>query len=236
MVRASKPSSAEKSVVVPAPAPVAPVETAPVEVAPAKKARKSKAVAPVETLVETPVVAPPEPVIPANEAVSAPVEEVAVAPVPSESQLIVKLTEFGAKLQQVSALQASLKAEFKALEKTITKNENTALKNSHKKKKASGNRAPSGFVKPTLITDELATFLGKSHGTKLARTEVSKELHKYIREHNLQNTANGRRIVPDEKLSALLKLKEGDDLTYFNLQKFLKYHFIKESAPVVATA
>jgi hypothetical protein len=235
MVRASKPSSAEKSVVVPAP--VAPVETAPVEVAPAKKARKSKAVAPVETLVETPVVAPPEPVIPANEAVSAPVEEVAVAPpVPSESQLIVKLTEFGAKLQQVSALQASLKAEFKALEKTITKNEKTALKNSHKKKKASGNRAPSGFVKPTLITDELATFLGKSHGTKLARTEVSKELHKYIREHNLQNTANGRRIVPDEKLSALLKLKEGDDLTYFNLQKFLKYHFIKESAPVVATA
>ena len=234
MVRASKPSSAEKSVVAPAPAPapVAPVETAPVEVAPAKKARKSKAVAPVET----PVVASPEPVIPANEAVSAPVEEVAVAPVPSESQLIVKLTEFGAKLQQVSALQASLKAEFKALEKTITKNEKTALKNSHKKKKASGNRAPSGFVKPTLITDELATFLGKSHGTKLARTEVSKELHKYIREHNLQNTANGRRIVPDEKLSALLKLKEGDDLTYFNLQKFLKYHFIKESAPVVATA
>jgi len=148
--------------------------------------------------------------------------------------LTVKLTEFGAKLQQITALLSSAKSDYKLLEKFIAKNEKIALKNSHKKKKASGNRAPSGFVKPTLITDELATFLGKTHGTKLARTEVSKEINRYIREHQLQDKENGRKIIPDNKLTVLLKLKEGDELTYFNLQRFMKHHFIKETSPVVS--
>jgi hypothetical protein len=88
-------------------------------------------------------------------------------------------------------------------------------------------RGPSGFIKPTPISNELAEFLGKAIGTEMARTEVSKEINAYIAAHGLQDRQNGRRINPDEKLRKLLRLSEGDELTYFNLQKYMKPHFIK---------
>jgi chromatin remodeling complex protein RSC6 len=91
-------------------------------------------------------------------------------------------------------------------------------------------------VKPTRITNELATFLGKSHGTLIARTEVSREINKYIRANSLQDKSNGRKIIPDEKLSALLNISAEDELTYFNLQRFMKHHFIKESKVVAAAS
>jgi hypothetical protein len=46
---------------------------------------------------------------------------------------------------------------------------------------------------------------------------------------------NGRRIHPDTKLATLLKLKKTDELTYFNLQKYMSHHFAKANKePVVA--
>jgi len=86
-------------------------------------------------------------------------------------------------------------------------------------------RRPSGFIAPTLISDELATFLGKPVGTMMARTDVSKEINTYIRVHGLQDIWNGRVINPDEKLRKLLRLNHGDELTYFNLQRYMKHHF-----------
>jgi len=235
MVRASK-TPVEKVSVVETPASLevsASLESAPLEVAaslaaaPAKKARKAKApAAPAEP---TPVVsseaasseAAPVAEIPANEVV----EDAVVADIPT---LLSRVMEYATKLQQYSAMTSSLKSDFKALEKLIAKSEKLALKNSHKKRKASGNKAPAGFVKPTLITDELASFLGKELGTKMARTEVSKEINLYIRQHKLQDADNGRKIIPDDRLTVLLKLNQGEELTYFNLQKYMKHHFIKE--------
>jgi hypothetical protein len=90
-------------------------------------------------------------------------------------------------------------------------------------------RVPSGFTKPNLISDELAMFLGEPVGTEMARSDVSKAITRYIRENGFQDPENDRKINPDEKLSNLLRLKEEekDTLTYFNLQKYLKPHFIK---------
>ena len=106
-----------------------------------------------------------------------------------------------------------------------------------KKKRKVGNRAPSGFVKPTRISDELAKFLEKPSGSEMARTEVTRDINKYIRTHNLQDTQNGRKINPDSKLATLLKLKKTDELTYFNLQRYMSPHFAKAiNAEVVATA
>jgi hypothetical protein len=87
---------------------------------------------------------------------------------------------------------------------------------------------PVGFVKPTLISDELAMFLGKPVGTEIVRTDVSRAINRYIKENGLQDEANMGKINPDEKLSNLLRLKEKekDKLTYFNLQKYMKPHFI----------
>lgn len=145
----------------------------------------------------------------------------------AETPLADQSVEFLAKLQQLGALISSLKTEYRSLEKKWTREVKTAQKQSSKRKRKAGNRAPSGFVKPTKISDELASFLGKDKGTEMARTDVTREINTYIRAHKLQDKENGRKINPDTKLAALLKLKKTDELTYFNLQKYMSPHFAK---------
>ena len=144
-------------------------------------------------------------------------------------------TEFMTKLQQLGTLISSLKTEFRSLEKKASRELKTAAKASHKRKRKTGNRSPSGFVKPTLISDELAAFLGKEKGTQMARTEVTREINAYIRTNHLQDKTNGRRINADTQLASLLKLASGEELTYFNLQRYMSPHFAKSTA-AVATA
>lgn len=214
MVRTTK---AEKQTV--APVAPAPVENVVVEAAAPKKSKKAAA-APVAA---APVVAAPAP------------EPEQVATEAAESTIFDKLSEYGAKIQQVNNLLSTLKSDYKTLEKNVVRELKAAQKSSSRRKKtSSGNRAPSGFVKPTLISDELAKFLGKSSGTEMARTEVSKEINAYINSNKLKDQKNGRIIHPDSKLTVLLNVKAGDELTYFNLQKYMKHHFIKKTA--VATA
>ena len=92
----------------------------------------------------------------------------------------------------------------------------------------STNRVPLGFVKPPKISNELAEFLGKPVGTEMFRTDVSRLINYYIRDNKLQDQQNGRIINPDSKLRALLKIGENDELTYFNIQKYMSPHFIKD--------
>jgi hypothetical protein len=210
MVRTSKSAT---------PAPVAPVvAAAPAtgEAAAAKpRARKPKAAAPVvEAAAPAPVAGGEAPVVAAADA----------------SVLSLKLTEFAAKLQQLVGLFSTVKNDFKTLEKTVTREMKAAQKASSKKRRNNGNRKPSGFVKPTPISEELATFLSKPVGTEMARTDVSKEINAYITANGLQDKANGRKINPDEKLTKLLKLNKEDELTYFNLQRYMKHHFVKVAA------
>jgi upstream activation factor subunit UAF30 len=187
-----------------------------------KKVRKPKAP---KVEATTPVT---EPVVVAT--VDAPVDAEADAPVAEKS------VEFLAKLQQLGVLISSLKAEYRTLEKQWSRELKSAQKQSSKRKRKAGNRAPSGFVKPTRISDELAKFLEKPSGSEMARTEVTRDINKYIRTHNLQDKENGRKINPDTKLAALLKLKKTDELTYFNLQRYMSPHFAKASKDVVTAA
>ena len=107
-------------------------------------------------------------------------------------------------------------------------------KTSKKTRKHDPNRPPTGFAKPSLISEELCKFLNKPSGTKMARTEVTQEVNKYIKAHNLQNPANKKEIKADTTLTNLLNLKKGDDLNYFSLQKYLKDHFPKPDTSVSA--
>jgi upstream activation factor subunit UAF30 len=224
MVRASKtssPASAE-NVVVPAENVVAPVKQVKVS---KKKATPPTTETPVE--VSTPVV----------ETETKPlVENVITETSGADASLITKIADYGVKVNQHMAIAASLKAEFKLLEKAVLRELKNAQKSSYRKKKSSVNRQPSGFVKPTPISDELAVFLGKPTGIEMARTTVSKEINAYVREKGLQDPNNGRQINPDTSLATLLNLKDTDVLTYFNLQRYLKPHFKKMEVVEATTA
>ena len=202
-----------------------PVVAAAEPVVAVKKDKKPKAVK-VEAAAAPVVVAPvPTPVV----------EEVHVdAPADGEVPLAEQSVEFLTKLQQLGAMIASLKVEYRTLEKKWTRELKTAQKQSSKRKKRAGSRAPSGFVKPTRISDELAKFLEKPTGTQMARTDVTRQLNTYIRANSLQDKENGRKINPDSKLAALLKLNKTDELTYFNLQRYMSPHFAKAVKAEVA--
>lgn len=122
---------------------------------------------------------------------------------------------------QVTALQQQLRSLEKATRRQVRQ-----LKKEASKTKNRGNRAPSGFAKPSKISKELCTFMGKEEGAEVARTEVTKFVIAYIKENSL---AESKDIKPDEKLAHLLGLGEEDKVTYFNIQKYMNKHFTKVS-------
>ena len=179
------------------------------------------------TVVEEATVAPP---------VVESVSETVVPEVSEEQSLLNDYTNLSLKCQQAAAILSSMKKELLALEKKTNRVLRTIKKTSGKRKSKSGNKQPSGFTKATPISQELAKFLGKTPDTEMARTDVTKEINAYIRAHSLQDPSNGRKINPDKALSTLLRIKSGDELTYFNLQRFMSPHFPKSGAAAAAAA
>jgi len=122
----------------------------------------------------------------------------------------------------------NLQHTLKQLEKDVRK-QMKGLKKEVLKTKNKGNRSPSGFAKPSKVTKELCEFMNRSEGTEIARTEVTKALVFYIKENNLENASNRKIIIPDNKLKILLDIEEGQELTFFNIQKYMNKHFVKKS-------
>jgi chromatin remodeling complex protein RSC6 len=173
---------------------------------------------------------------------TAPVEAVAAAPAapevvaaPAPPSLAETFAEVLGQLQALRSQLTSVTGQVRALQKRADREVKQAQKKSNKRAKRSGTRAPSGFVKPTRISSELASFLGKPKGTEMARTEVTREINKYIVANSLQDKKNGRVIHPDTKLRKLLKLGNNDELTYFNLQRYMSPHFATAKNTKVAS-
>jgi chromatin remodeling complex protein RSC6 len=157
--------------------------------------------------------------------VTPPVAKVVTEPVAAVPPRQDEFNDLLSKLQQVTSVISSIRTSVRDLEKKANREIKAATKAKAKSRK--GNRAPSGFVMPAKISDELANFLGKDQGSEMARTEVTREINAYIRKHNLQDSKNGRIINADASLTKLLKLTKQDELTYFNLQRYMSPHFAK---------
>ena len=123
--------------------------------------------------------------------------------------------------QQLKNVEKNVKKELKAVKKVVAE-----------KSKPKNKRAPSGFAKPTKVTKELCDFMNRPEGSEIARTEVTKVLVNYIKTNNLQEqtAVSKNKIVPDDKLRSLLGLKveEINELTFFNIQKYMNKHFISK--------
>ena len=125
-------------------------------------------------------------------------------------------------LKQVKSVQNDMKVIQKQYNKVSKEHEKML-----KKKRNSKNNKPSGFAIPSSLSDEMLDFLGLEKGIKVPRNEVLKLINKYIVENELRQEEDKRNILPDKKLKKLLNVKKNDKVTYFNLQSYLKPHFIK---------
>tara|TARA_B100000941_G_scaffold233196_1_gene175725 strand:+ start:5818 stop:6492 length:675 start_codon:yes stop_codon:yes gene_type:complete len=156
--------------------------------------------------------------------------------------LMVKIDEMAKQLKGLANYVKDLRKENLQLVKELAKQEKKkAKKNAERAKKG-----PSGFARPTRITPVLAKFLGIPAEEKIARTEVTKKITSYVKEHNLQQADNKRVILLKGKhgkalakvLSPVVDPVSGEktDLTFFNLQRYLKHHFVKEEPATKAPA
>jgi len=208
----------------------APVVAAPVEAAPVKKATR-KAAAP-KAEVAAAEVAAPAPVVVS----STPVEAAPVAPVAPATTLDEDIKALVALAATARETLSTFQAQLKRLEKRVHRDMKDARKRRRRVKVDENGvevkRAPSIFERPTQVTQELLTFLGRPAATLMSRSEVTKALNDYVKANNLKNKHD---IKPDAPLRALLAIGVDEPLTYFNLQRYLNRHYIK-AVPAVASA
>ena len=93
------------------------------------------------------------------------------------------------------------------------------------KKRDNARKSPSGFAKPNKISDELCDFIGVPHGTEKSRTDITRYINAYVKEHNLNKPTNRRVILPDEKLKKIFRMKNEEEVTFFVLQRLISHHF-----------
>ena len=207
-------------------APAAPVAAAPAP-APAKAASKKAAK---ETPAKASVVVP---------TVAAPVVAAAAdaAPAQTSGELLHTLTE------QLKALSAEFTTKVREAVKGVQEAAKAAKKeqrDSKKKRKVNpadmtpeqksaweARRANNAFLVQRPLTPELCTFMGIAAGSKRSQTEVTKFISDYVRSHSCFDPSFKRRIIPNAALAKLLRVDDKTEVTYLNLQKFLKVHFVK---------
>jgi|TARA_B110000037_G_scaffold220572_1_gene288838 chromatin remodeling complex protein RSC6 len=155
-----------------------------------------------------------------------------VAPEESKTPQNEVCEQFGGILSTLSSFRSQitmLQNQVRGLEKTVGK-QMRAFQREAKKNKNKGNRKPSGFAVPTPISKELCDFMGKEYGSKAARTEVTQYIIQYIKDNKLQWNENRKIIKPNTPLKNLLATKKNDEVTYFNIQRYMNRHFIKNES------
>ena len=143
------------------------------------------------------------------------------------SVIIEKVNTLFANFKEVQNLLKVLSKDYEKQQKIIEKAQ---------KKRQNAKNSPSGFAKPNKISDELCDFIGVPHGTEKSRTDITRFINSYVKEHNLNKPENKRFILPDEKLKKILNVGDKEDINYFILQKLISHHFPPSASKLAATS
>lgn len=205
--KVSKKSDAEAPVAVAAVAAV----TAPV--------KKAKAAAPAAAAATTTTAAPaaaaPAPVATA-------VAEVAAAEVKTIEQEIAGLIATHQKVRDESI--AAIKT-LQRFQKRVAKDLKEAGRRRRRVKKEDDGtvkeKRPTIFTTPVTIKDELCVFLNKPKGTQMTPADVTRAFSAYVETHKLKDAEKGHTIHPDAAMRKVLGVKEGENLSYRNVQSYL---------------
>ena len=82
-------------------------------------------------------------------------------------------------------------------------------------------KRPTIFTTPVTLKDDLCTFLGKSKGSQMTPADVTRAFSAYVDSHKLKDVEKGHTIHPDANMRKVLGVKEGENLTYRNIQSYL---------------
>ena len=220
---------------------VSPAQEVPPSSEPSKKKKPVATPTVLSTVPATVVVpvAPAAPAVPtapatATAAETAPVAD-AVAPAVATENVLSNIID---KVNSLSAAIKEIQTNLKVLSKEYDKQQKIIEK--AQKKRQNAKNSPSGFAKPNKISDELCDFIGVPHGTEKSRTDITRLINAYVKEHNLNKPENKRFILPDDKLKKILNVGESEEINYFILQKLISHHFpasaSKTATKPVATA
>ena len=166
-------------------------------------------------------------------------EPVVVEPVVIETETETEIVDEGPELfdysSEITYLQDTLKSTLNTvrelvshvakLEKRLNRDKKVVDKKMKGRTKRIGAKTINGFSKPGPVSDALRSFLSLGKDELISRTDVTKGITTYCKAHNLQKEEDKRIILPDTKLRKLLNVAKSDELTYFNLQKYMKVHF-----------
>ncbi len=117
-------------------------------------------------------------------------------------------------------------AGLRKLDKRVSKEIKEARKRKRTKREVDPTKPkrPNVFQEPQNISADLCKFFGKATGSQMSRAEVTSGVSAYVKKNGLQNK---HEIKPDANLKGLLGVSDADTLTYFNIQKYLNKHYIK---------
>jgi hypothetical protein len=143
------------------------------------------------------------------------------------SSIIDKVNSLSSYIKEIQASLKVLSKEYDKQQKIIEKAQ---------KKRQNAKNSPSGFAKPNKISDELCDFIGVPHGTEKSRTDITRLINAYVKEHNLNKPENKRFILPDTKLKKILNVGDSEEINYFILQKLISHHFPASASKTAAKA
>jgi chromatin remodeling complex protein RSC6 len=152
-------------------------------------------------------------------------------------------TQLAALAEQLKSLSSELSTKVRDAVRAVQEAAKTAkreARDSKKKKKVDPatmteeqraayekRRANNAFLVQRPLSPELCKFMQLKEGETRSQTQVTKFISEYVKEKQCYDPSFKRRILPNAALAKLLNVTDKDEVTYLNLQSFLKVHFLK---------